>query len=141
MTSYEVIYDRFLQKVTDFDLSAMQDEQIQSMLSGWLVSSISKFRRCNQDLTDRDDDMESFNIDLRDEEIEILATLMVGEWIEPQLNSVLLTHQFYGGKEEKFYAQANQLSALKVLRDDTRTEARKLMRDYSYRETNPYFSN
>ena len=57
---------------------------------------------------------------------------MVCEWLEPQINSVTLTHQMFGGKEEKFYAQANQLAELKALRDDSRTEARKLMRDFTY---------
>ena len=76
-----------------------------------------------------------------DEEIEILALLIVSEWLEPQVNSVNVTLQMFGGKEEKFYAQANHLSELKALRDGTRTEARKLMRDYTYFGGNNYFED
>jgi hypothetical protein len=137
-TPYSQIYDRALAKLTDYDLAFVPDGDLQLMLRGWLTSSISKFRKCASDLSKRDDELATFNIDLLDEEIEILALLIVGEWLEPQINSVLLTHQFFGGKEEKFYAQANQLAALKALRDDTRTEARKLMRDYTYQH-NSYF--
>lgn len=138
MTSYEAIYNRFLTKITDYELAFVPEEDMELMLHGWLLSAIAKFRKCASNLSDRDDEQKCFNIDLVDEEIEILSLLMISEWIEPQLNSVLLTHQFFGGKEEKFYAQANQLSELKALRDDTRTEARKLMRDYTYAHSN-YF--
>lgn len=131
-TPYSKIYDRALAKLTDYDLAFLPEEDFQFMLRGWLVSAISKFRRCAADLSDRDDELEVFNSDLKDEEIEILALLVVGEWLEPQVNSVTLTRQFFGGKEEKFFAQANQLDAIKTLRDETRTEARKLMRDYTY---------
>ena len=140
-TPYSKIYDRALAKITDYDLARLPEEDFQFMLRGWLDSSISKFRKCASDLSDRDDELNTFNVDLVDEEIEILALLMVCEWLEPQVNSVLLTHQMFGGKEEKFYAQANQLAELKALRDSTRTEARKLMRDYTYFSRNSYFDD
>ena len=139
-TPYSMIYERALAKITDYDLAIMPEENFQLMLRGWLQSAISKFRKCASDLSNRDDELVTFNIDLEDEEIEILAMLMVGEWLEPQVNSVTLTHQFFGGKEEKFFAQANQLAELKALRDETRTEARKLMRDYTYAH-NSYFDD
>ena len=139
-TPYSMVYERALAKITDYDLAFMPEENFQLMLRGWLQSAISKFRKCVSDLSDRDDELVTFNIDLEDEEIEILAMLMVGEWLEPQVNSVTLTHQFFGGKEEKFFAQANQLAELKALRDETRTEARKLMRDYTYAH-NSYFDD
>ena len=140
-TPYSKIYDRALAKLTDYDLAYMSDADLRFMLRGWLNSSISKFRKCASDLSDRDDELETFNIDLVDEEIEILALLIVCEWLEPQINSVTLTHQMFGGKEEKYYAQSNHLAELKALRDGTRTEARKLMRDYTYFAGNSYFED
>lgn len=134
-TPYSIIYDRALAKLTDYDLAFVPDDDLQLMLRGWLKSAIAKFRKCASDLSDRDDELNTFNVDLVDEEIEILAMLVVSEWLEPQVNSVLLTHQMFGGKEEKYYAQANQLAEIKALRDETRTEARKLMRDYTYAHT------
>ena len=59
---------------------------------------------------------------------------MVSEWLEPQLNSELYTSQFFGGKEEKFYAQANQLEKLIALKHRTDIAAKKLMRDYGYQK-------
>ena len=138
-TPYSKIYDRALAKITDYDLAFLPDEDFRFMLRGWLDSSISKFRKCASDLSDRNDELDCFNVDLVDEEIEILAILMVCEWLEPQVNSVTLTHQMFGGKEEKWFSQSSHLAELKALRDETRTEARKLMRDYTY-ANNSYFN-
>lgn len=139
-TPYETIYNRALAKLTDYDLALLPEEDMENMLHGWLVSAISKFRKCASDLSDRDDELKQFNIDLIDEEIEILALLIVSEWLEPQVNSTTLTLQMFSGKEEKYYSQSSHLAELKALRDGTRTEARKLMRDYSY-QANSYFED
>ncbi|SCG87935.1 Uncharacterised protein [uncultured Clostridium sp.] len=132
MTSYEKIYDRFLQKITDYKMLDLSDTEIRQECVKWLSSAIAKFRRCKNDLSQRDNELETFTIDLLDIEIEILATLMVSEWLSPQLNSVLYTSQFFGGKEEKFFAQANQLDKLMTLKGNNDVEAKKLMRDYGY---------
>lgn len=132
MTSYETIFQRFSQKITDFKLLELSDSDVHLMMKGWLSSAISKFRRCEHDLSKRDNEIEQFSATLNDTEVEILALLMVGEWLEPQLNSELYTSQFFGGKEEKFYAQANQLDKLMTLSKSNKTTCQKLMRDYGY---------
>ena len=101
MTLYSAIYKKFLNKISDVKLLELSDTDIQEMLHEWLTSAIAKFRRCKNDLSNRDEVLESFNIDLLDIEIEILAVLMVHEWLEPQLNSTLLTAQVFGSKEKK----------------------------------------
>lgn len=140
MTSYEVVYDRFLDKCTDFDLPNLPDDEFEAMLHGWLLSSIAKFRKCKSDLTQRDDELRTFLVDLENEEIEILALLMTAEWLEPRINSVLLTDMMVGGKEEKWNSQQGHLSGLKALRDANRLEAKKLMRDYNTYVNNSYLS-
>lgn len=134
MTSYDVIYERFAQKITDYKLLELSDEDVETMLLSWLMSAIAKFRRCEHNLSQRDDELKKFEDDLNDTEIEILSLLMVNEWLEPQVNSVLYTSQFFGGKEEKFYAQANQLEKLMTLKKINETATQKLMRDYGYQK-------
>ena len=60
MTSYQQIYDRFLNKVTSYKLLELSDQDIQEMLYHWLMSAIPKFRRCKTDLSLRDDDVLAF---------------------------------------------------------------------------------
>ena len=138
MTSYDVIFRRFLNRITDYDLPLLPEEDLDEMMCGWLTSAIANFTRCKSDLSDRDDEAQTFNADLTNYEIEVLSLYMVCAWLDQKINSVLLTNQFIGGKESNYYSQANQLSQLKALRDATFTEARKLPRDYSY-VTNDYF--
>ena len=138
MTSYETIYNRALSKIEDPMLIQLPEEDFENMLHGWLTSAIAKHRKCTHDLSDRDDELRQFNVDLTDIEQEILAILMVREWLAPQLNSVTLTSQVFGGKEEKFYAQANHLSELRELDERLRLEAQQLSRDYTYM-VNDYF--
>lgn len=107
MTSYNTIYNRFAQKITDFKLLELADNDVHEMLHSWLLSAIARFRRCNVDLSQRDDEIECFTQDLSDLEMEILSILMVSEWLEPQVNSVLYTSQFFGGKEEKLWRNAH----------------------------------
>lgn len=132
MTSYTEIFIRFSQKITDYKLLELSDNDVHEMMRGWLFSAISKFRRCENDLSLRDDETEYFETDLNDTEIEILALLMVSEWLEPQVNSELFTSQFFGGKEEKFFAQSNHLDKLLSLSKSNKIASQKLMRDYGY---------
>ena len=140
MTSYETIFNRALQKITDYELAFVPEEDMEAMLCGWLLSAIVKFRKCASDLKQRDDENKTFLVDLVDEEIEILALLIATEWLENQIQSCLLTRQMYGGKEEKYYSQSSHLATLMALREANRTEARKLMRDYTYANSS-YFNS
>lgn len=133
MTPYDTIYSRFAQKITDFKILELSDSDVEELLYGYLISSVAKFKKCQTDLSLREEELKVFTEDLLDLEVEILAMMMVSEWLAPQLNSVMYTSQFFGGKEEKFFSQANQLHELMALEEKNTRRARKLIRDYTYR--------
>ena len=137
-TPYETIYNRVLSKIEDPTLAMLPEEDLENMLHGYLMSAIAKHRKCEHDLSDRDDELKQFNFDLSDLEIEILSILMVREWISVQLHSVVNTLQVFGGKEEKFYSQSSHLAELRALDESLRLEAQQLSRDYTYTD-NDYF--
>lgn len=137
-TPYSAIYKRFLQKITDYKLLSLPEEDVEEILYGYLTSSIVKFRTIQSDLSKRDDEAQCFEDTLLDVEVEILALQMVCEWVEPQLNNELYTKQFIGTKEEKFFAQSNHLEKLQTLRNDAELRSKKLRRDYSYQNSD-YF--
>jgi hypothetical protein len=136
MTSYEVVYGRFLNSTTDFNLVEFDDHTLNEMLKDWLHSAIVK-TRTSGDLT-RDDDTEVFNNDLSDLDIELLAMGMRLAWLDQTLNSTELTMMYIGGKESKFFSQANQLSELRALRADTLREMQQLY-TYDTYVNNDYF--
>ena len=139
-TPYSKIYDRFLSSITDYDLAYLPNDDMENVVHGWLLRAIADFYNCKVDLDDRDDEIRCFNVDLSNWEIDVLAKFMVAAWLNDQIASVNLTLQMFGGKEEKYYSQAQHLSSLVALRDSIRTEARKMSRDRSYIK-NSYFED
>jgi hypothetical protein len=137
-TPYENIYERFLSKITDFNLVEMDDYSFDKMMLGWLNSSIVRMRKCKSDLSLRDNEIQEFTEDLSDLEIELLALGMVDAWVTPMLNSTELTLQFVGGKEEKVYSQAQQLAELRNLKRENSLEMNRLHNYFTY-TNNAYF--
>lgn len=139
-TPYEKIYDRFSQKITDFNLVEIDDCSLDKMLLGWLNTSIVKTRKCQHDLSQRDEDLQIFKEDLADLEIELLAMGMLDAWVSQYLNSTELVSQFIGGKEEKFYSQSSHIAELRAIKDENLREMNRLHNYYTY-TNNPYFTD
>ena len=139
-TPYEKIYNRFSQKITDFNLAEIDDNSLEKMLLSWLNSSIVNVRKREHDLSLRDDELMEFQEDLSDLEIEMLALGMKLAWIDQYLNSTELVLQFIGGKEEKYYSQANHVAELRELRKDTLREMNSL-HNYDTYAKNSYFDD
>lgn len=137
-TSYEIVYNRFVQKITDFNILDFDDYSLDNMLDGWLKSAIVRTRKCEHDLSLRDDELQEFSEDLSDLEIELLALGMVDSWVTPMLNSTELTLQFLGGKEEKFYSQSQQMAELRNIKKENSLEMNRLHNYYTY-TNNSYF--
>ena len=76
-----------------------------------------------------------FNADLDDEEINILALIMVEAWVERQLASIEVTRMKYSGSDFKFTSQANHMSKLLSLRTEVRRQAFHMQRLYKRRKT------
>ena len=138
MTSYEVLYNRCLQKLEDSTLIQLPEEDLEEMLHGYLLSAIAKHRKCEHDLSDRDEELKRFNSDLSDLEVETISILMLREWIGQRLHSVTNVMQVFSGKETKWFSQAAHIAELRELDDRLRLEAQKLSRDYTY-TNNSYF--
>lgn len=131
-TPYEKIYERFLSKITDFNLVEMDDYSFDKMMQDWLNSAVVRMRRCKHDLSLRDNATQEFTEDLSDLEVELLSLGMVDAWVTPMLNSTELTLQFIGGKEEKYYSQSQQLAELRNLKRENALEMNRLHNYYTY---------
>lgn len=142
-SSYDTLYSRFLSRIEDYKLLSLNEEDIAEMLKQWLRGAVAKpyVRRIFDTLSFNDErGILTFTIknpvdDDSDAEYvsEVITIGMVIEWLEPQVKSVINISQMFGSnKEAKFYAQANHLSTIKELLDDTKIEQRKLIRDHGY---------
>lgn len=139
-TSYDVIYDRFALKINDFNLPSMDDEVLSEMLLGWLIAAAVKNRKCEHDLSKRNDVTQVFEEDLSDLEIELLALRMRGEWLNQYLHSTENVLQFFGGKEEKWFSQASHIAEVRALSEQNDLEINRLHNYYTY-TNNSYFQD
>lgn len=139
-TPFEVIYNRFSQKISDFNLAEMDDVLLDDMLNGWLKTAIVKTRKCQHDLSQRNDETKEFNDDLSDIEIELLSMGMVDAWVTQYLNSTENVLQFIGGKEEKYYSQASHLAELRAIKAQNLNEMERLHNYYTYTNSS-YFTD
>ena len=131
-TPFSEIYEIASRKITDPELSQLPEEDLEDMFHGWLISAISQFRKCKNDLSDRDEETKQFNVDLLDVEKEILAILVCRAWLSPMLRSTLLINQVFSDKEQKWYSQSQHIAELRALDSELKIEAQKLSRDYTY---------
>ena len=109
-------------------------------MNGWLNSAVIRVRKCQHDLSKRDDELQEFEEDLSDLEVELLALGMVDSWVSQYLNSTELVTQFIGGKEEKYYSQAAHIKELRDLKENNLLEMNRL-HNYNTYLTSSYFND
>lgn len=135
MTTYQEIFALFTNKITDYSLPSLTQDEAEFRMEKFLDSSISRFTPyCEKDLTNRNDILKQFNIDLSTLEKEILSLMMVYEWT----NSFVLSEEFLkqklGTKDYQIYSPANHLEKLIQLRSSIQNEIDHLISLYYYSE-------
>lgn len=74
-----------------------------------------------------------FETELSSEEINILATLMMINWVQRQVTSIENTRMKYSGSDFKMTSQANHLAKLLSLLSETQRQSHHLQRLYKRR--------
>ncbi len=156
-TPFSKVYNCFLGKVTD-DLWELGEETIDDTLNdinNILIHAIPDFEFPRQvlsysynnhlDLKHEDlDDGYCFDVDLTNEEINILAILMMNVWLQRQIASIENTRMKYSGSDFKFTSQANHLSKLLILLKECQRQSIHMQRLYKRRKIDSngkYISN
>ena len=79
-------------------------------------------------------DKSRFNVELTPEEINILALLMKQGWVQRQVTSIENTRMKYSGTDFKMTSQANHLSKLLTLLEESRRDSFHMQRLYKRRK-------
>lgn len=134
-TPFTKIYDSFFSKVTDDMYMELTEQDTYKMVQPLLIAAIHHFEFPRVDLNNYTlSDNSTFEEELSDEEVNILSTYMVVEWIGQQVASIEVTRQKYSGSDFKFTSQAQHLSKLITLREHYKTEGYHLQRLYGRRK-------
>ena len=156
-TSFALVYDSFLSKITDDMYMELTQLDTYRMLEELLLSAIEKFEFPRINLQDYEllgviDEVtyqgaESnnkqvkaiiyqdgyFNNLLTHEEVNILAIYMAVEWFSQQLASIENVRMKYSGSDFKFTSQANHMAKILQLKKDYEREGFHMQRLYKRR--------
>ena len=147
-TAFTVVYDNFLSKITDDMYLELTEDDTKAILRQLLLAAIPKFEFPRQTLeyayiTQRRKDEEgeiiseqkywAFFSPLTLEEINILSTYMIVEWLGQQLASIENTRMKYSGSDFKFTSQANHMQKILQMKKDYQREGFHLQRLYKRR--------
>lgn len=156
-TSFALVYDSFLSKITDDMYMELTQLDTYRMLEELLLSAIEKFEFPRINLQDyellgvidevtyrgaesNDKQVKAiiyqdgyFNNLLTHEEVNILAIYMAVEWFSQQLASIENVRMKYSGSDFKFTSQANHMAKILQLKKDYEREGFHMQRLYKRR--------
>ena len=133
-TLFTKVYDAFFRKITEDMYMELTKEDTENMVQELLLSALSWFEFPRVDINDYDLAAGCFNVALSLDEINIISTYMVKEWLGQQLASVENTRMKYSGSDFKFTSQANHMAKLKNLVETYKQEGFHLQRLYKRRK-------
>ena len=145
MTSlnFETISASFLDKITDFDIINLEDEVVEELQLGYLkgalgipyVRALFKTIQIDNDKSTEGGITINYELNVADDNtdeyfvLEVLSKAMVIKWLEPQVKSKVNIAQMFGGKEQRWFSQAQHLSELKDMLETEKISLNKLIRD------------
>lgn len=133
-TPYERLYENLLPKFRSYEIPMMTEDEVKANLHDYIIPAIAEFHICRKDLSDRDDELEQFNSELSDMEIEILSNYMLLRYIDatyirtPTLLRVnLVSSDFHA------FSNANQLDKLNAMQERYLRENETLLSRYAWK--------
>ena len=132
-TTFQEVYDAFTSGITDDMFMEMTKEDTDEILEELLMAALPHFEFPRQDIFNLDRYKKRFKCLLTAEEIRIIRSYMVVEWINYQLASIENVRQKYSGSDFSFTSQASHMDKLIKLRETYKDEGFKLQRLYKRR--------
>ena len=149
-TPFSVVYDSFLSKITDDMYMELTPQDTEGILEELLISALPDFEFPRQSLEYEDKIVEgefdeigepfttrSFVNKLTQQEVNIIATYMIVEWLGQQLATIENTRMKYSGSDFKFTSQANHMQKILQLKKDYERRGFHLQRLYKRRKKDP----
>jgi len=149
-TSFSEVYNSFFAKITDDMYMELTPQETRDGAEELLLTALFKFEfpripldyelnALEEEVTDpMSGDIATITVGafthtLSIEEINILASYMIVEWIGQQLASIENTRMKYSGSDFKFTSQANHMQKLLQMKKDYEREGFHLQRLYKRR--------
>lgn len=120
MTPLNEVYDSFLQKITDFDILKLDEEDFLNECLQLLKSSVARFT-VGEDIYIVESESK-FNRILTPLEVDILSLGMVLAWVEPKINNITLYKMKLSSKDYKSFSQANHIKEMREIKSQVQKD-------------------
>lgn len=132
-TPYEKIYENLLPKFRSYEIPLMTTEEVKDYLHDYLIPATTRFHVCRKDLNDRDDNLQMFNVDLSDIEIEILSNYLLLEYIDSNyVRTPTLLKVSLPSTDFKAFSSANHIEKLMNMHKTFLSENEALLSRYAW---------
>lgn len=135
-TTFKELADSVFLKIKDLDLAQLPEDIAYKIVKSYIKPACVAFQSCNnQDLFDRDDELQQFNFHLDDDTYEILTEYMVVKWLDSQILTTTNLRSRLSSSDFKSLNLHNQLSKLMELRSMYKNENDQLAINKSYKNS------
>ncbi|EGQ3258144.1 hypothetical protein O0C83_07175 [Staphylococcus pseudintermedius] len=131
MTEFNLIYDKFLSKITDFSYAQIDKETLEEDLKKKLIQALAYFTQLEDKKAEYVDNV--FISDLSVLEQEILANIMVINHLDKFIVSEDNMRILLNSKDYKQYSQATLLKELKSTKAEYQSDVEAMKNAYSFR--------
>lgn len=135
--SYDLFTGAFLGKVTEYDFINLDDYSRDILVDGYMKRACSQFDKiCLYDLSNRDDNIRCFNIEIPDNEIDeildIVSEGMLVQWMKPYVFKQDNLVQLLNTKDFTAYSPAELFRQINTAYNSANKRFIGMMREYSY---------
>ena len=135
-TSYLSLAEKFFSKIKDYDLANMEESVAYEIAIGYIPSACLMFESCNQDLDDRDDELQEFNYQLSPNNQEMFVNYMVIEYLDSNyLRTSMALKSRLSSSDFHSLNLHNMLSKAMELRSMLKSENDQLAINKSYKDS------
>lgn len=131
-TKFEEIYKLFLSSIDDYELGSVSEEELGEILKGYLLNGVIQLQTSMIDVSDFNEEEETFNKNLDHMDKILLGKSMKLEWIGEKLNNADLMRKNIGDRDYKSVQGTDYLKQLNILQFRLRQEIDRLAIDLSY---------
>lgn len=135
--SYESFVGAFLSKVTEYDFLNLDTYNRDAIIDGYMKRACSQFNKiCLYDLTNRNDIVRQFNVDIPDNEIDevldIVSEGMLVQWMKPYVFKQDNLVQLLNTRDFTAYSPAELFRQVSSAYNSVNKRFVGMMREYSY---------
>lgn len=136
-TPFSSVYNKFLFKVSTYKIMDIPEDNREYILRNYLSSACAEYQtELKVDVTDVDEENQSFKDTLGNIEIDILAEAMVIEWLNPIIYDDELLQNRLNTRDFTEYSTANLIEKTQAVYDTAKKNIRLRVNEYTFKYTN-----